>query len=251
MKLNYYKILGVSPDAADKEIRRVYYKLAQRYHPDKAQNRDESRKFEENFALITEAYNCLKDPVRRKEYDKTIQRKPDESEAKAPSPKAEQSSAESSNGESATENIPKAEYQGDRTSLARRAYKKGIKHFNSGDFKRAVEFLDVAAQNDSQNARYLSLLALSLVRSHQRIAQAIDLCKQAVEIEPFNQEHRLRLGHIYRMIGSTSLAKEMYEGVLKWDSSNLEARENLREVGGLKIKPVSFFSRLLKLINRQ
>lgn len=60
---NYYEILGVSKDATQDEIKKVYRKLAVQYHPDK--NPDGADKFKE----ISEAYNIIGDEQKRREYD--------------------------------------------------------------------------------------------------------------------------------------------------------------------------------------
>ncbi|MFH1161616.1 MAG: J domain-containing protein [bacterium] len=64
---DYYKILGVSKEATQDEIKQSYRKLALKYHPDKNQGNRES---EERFKEIGEAYEVLKDPGKRKQYDK-------------------------------------------------------------------------------------------------------------------------------------------------------------------------------------
>lgn len=60
---DYYKILGVPPDASDDEIRKAYYRLAHKYHPDKG---GDAEKFKE----INEAYRVLSDKEKRAQYDK-------------------------------------------------------------------------------------------------------------------------------------------------------------------------------------
>jgi molecular chaperone DnaJ len=60
---DYYKVLGVSDQATEKEITRAYRKLAKQYHP------DANPGSEDKFKEISAAYDVLGDPERRKEYD--------------------------------------------------------------------------------------------------------------------------------------------------------------------------------------
>jgi len=64
---DYYKVLGVERGASDNEIAKAYKKLALKYHPDK--NPDNKEQAEENFKVITEAYEVLHDADKRKTYD--------------------------------------------------------------------------------------------------------------------------------------------------------------------------------------
>src|SRR5579871_6722367 len=60
---DYYKVLGVSSTASDKEIGRAYRKLAKQYHP------DANPGSEERFKEVSAAYDVLGDAGKRKEYD--------------------------------------------------------------------------------------------------------------------------------------------------------------------------------------
>ncbi|WP_439134899.1 DnaJ C-terminal domain-containing protein [Pseudomaricurvus sp.] len=62
---DYYKILGVEDTADDKTIKSAYRKLARKYHPD--MNPDEGA--EDKFKEVAEAYEVLKDDVKRAEFD--------------------------------------------------------------------------------------------------------------------------------------------------------------------------------------
>jgi len=64
---DYYKTLGVSKTATEKEIKSAFRKLAQRYHPDKNPG---DNKAEEKFKEINEAYEVLGDPQKRAKYDR-------------------------------------------------------------------------------------------------------------------------------------------------------------------------------------
>ena len=64
---DYYKILGVSKNASDEEIKKAYKKLAFKYHPDKNPG---DKKAEEQFKEISEAYAVLSDKDKRAQYDR-------------------------------------------------------------------------------------------------------------------------------------------------------------------------------------
>lgn len=65
-KRDYYEILGVAKNASDAEIKKSYRKLAMQYHPDRnPDNKEAVAKFKE----ATEAYEVLKDPQKRSQYD--------------------------------------------------------------------------------------------------------------------------------------------------------------------------------------
>jgi curved DNA-binding protein len=62
---DYYKILNISKNASQKEIKRAYKKLARKFHPDVSKESDAEAKFKE----VGEAYEVLKDPEKREAYD--------------------------------------------------------------------------------------------------------------------------------------------------------------------------------------
>ncbi|KAK8371911.1 hypothetical protein O3P69_013508 [Scylla paramamosain] len=63
---DYYEVLGVSKNASEKEIKKAYYKLAKKYHPDV--NRDDPAA-QKKFTEVSEAYEVLGDEERRRNYD--------------------------------------------------------------------------------------------------------------------------------------------------------------------------------------
>ncbi len=62
---NFYDVLGVQKNASDQEIKKAFRKLAQKYHPDAGGD-------EAKFKEISEAYDTLSDPKKRKEYDQML-----------------------------------------------------------------------------------------------------------------------------------------------------------------------------------
>jgi curved DNA-binding protein CbpA len=61
---DYYKILGLTKSATDKEIKSAYYKMAKKYHPD-LNGGKQSNEFKE----MTNAYDILSDAIKKKDYD--------------------------------------------------------------------------------------------------------------------------------------------------------------------------------------
>ncbi|KAG9463575.1 hypothetical protein GDO78_021479 [Eleutherodactylus coqui] len=65
-KADFYQVLGVPKNASQKEIKKAYYQLAKKYHPDT--NKDDPQA-KEKFSQLAEAYEVLSDEVKRKQYD--------------------------------------------------------------------------------------------------------------------------------------------------------------------------------------
>ena len=63
MSKDYYNILGVNKSASKDEIKKAFYKLAHKYHPDKKEGN------EAKFKEVNEAYQVLADDAKRSKYD--------------------------------------------------------------------------------------------------------------------------------------------------------------------------------------
>lgn len=219
MEKSYYQILGVSEEAPEKEIKRVYHNLARRLHPDKAVSPEQTAQFERDFALVSKAYNVLKDPVKRAEYDKLLSKlgkKPQVVEAEKPKAAAKLSRVVTS----------------ERASIAQKAYAKGMQLYNLEEYARSIDFFEAAINNDDTEPNYYVKLALALMRSRKSFTRAVEACKKAVELDRYNIELKLNLAEIYETVGSTSMAMQAYEDVLKWDANNEQAKQKLALLGG-------------------
>ena len=63
MNKNFYNVLGVNENSSNDEIKKAYRKLSLQHHPDKNNGKDEK------FKEINEAYETLKDPSKKRDYD--------------------------------------------------------------------------------------------------------------------------------------------------------------------------------------
>lgn len=64
--IDYYKILGLTKNASEADIKKAYRKLARKHHPDLNPN---DKSAEQKFKQINEANEVLSDPAKRKKYD--------------------------------------------------------------------------------------------------------------------------------------------------------------------------------------
>ena len=63
---DYYELLGVAKDASQAELKKAFRRLARKYHPVVAEDKEVA---EEKFKMINEAYEVLGDPEKRRKYD--------------------------------------------------------------------------------------------------------------------------------------------------------------------------------------
>lgn len=66
---DYYTLLGVRSDAGEKEIKNAFHQAALRWHPDK---NDDDPVAEKRFKDVSAAYEVLKNPKKRYEYDLSL-----------------------------------------------------------------------------------------------------------------------------------------------------------------------------------
>lgn len=65
---SFYSVLGVAKEATASQIKQAYYKMALKYHPDRAPEQKEE--YEARFKEISFAYEILSDPEKRQVYDR-------------------------------------------------------------------------------------------------------------------------------------------------------------------------------------
>ena len=64
--IDYYKIMGISKDTPQKDIKAAYKKRAKQFHPDL---HPDDPKAKAKFQALNEAYDVLSDPEKRAKYD--------------------------------------------------------------------------------------------------------------------------------------------------------------------------------------
>ncbi len=154
-----YKVLGVSPDASDEEIKRAYRKLAKQYHPDLNPGDQEAAK---KMQAINAAYEQIKDP------DKAQQQRSSGYGGYGYDPFGGSWQQSQSQGAA-----------GDRYQQSAWQYIR---------FGRYREALNVLGASESRNARWYYLSALANNGLGNQVT-ALEHIRRAVSLEPDNPEY--------------------------------------------------------------
>ena len=237
MSETYYQVLGIPRDADQREIKRAYHRLARELHPDKADSSEKARDVEQRFAVVSTAYNVLKDQGQRTKYDQTTFGSKDGG-GQSGAPKTATAAVMS-----APRNVPKAKsgqkkkggsarasagLTAGRAAIAQKAYVKGLQLIKAKNFAKAAEFFEAAIKNNDQEANYHARLGDSLIQAKKSASKAIDAAQRAIELDQYNLDFKFNLAQIYEAIGSKSNAIKLYHEILKWDAENKMAQQLLR-----------------------
>ncbi len=207
--VDHYMVLGVEPTANRMRIREAYYALARRVHPDRfraGELSDLLARVEVFFTKVTEAYNTLHDPDRRKRYDERLA-----GDAK----QAEEAAAAES----------------DSSFLARQNYLRGRELVERRRLTEALKFLRNAVQLDGTKAEYALELGLLLSRNPRYRDEAERALIKVTELEPTSTKAYLALGDLYQRAERHEDAVRMYREVLRWEAENPDAVARLTELG--------------------
>ena len=154
-----YKVLGVSPDASDDEIKRAYRELARKYHPDNYQDNPLADLAEEKMKEVNEAYEAL---------------------TKMRSGGGYQSGSYASGGYQ----YQQQSYSGNQT------YARIRQMINAGDLNGAEQLL---MESGPRNAEYY-FLAGSIAYRRGWLDEARQNYNMACQMDPNNMEYRRAAG---------------------------------------------------------
>jgi len=202
---NYYEILDVARDATLKEIKKSYFEMARKYHPDRFDRelpQDSREMVEEVFGHITRAFQTLNNEKEKQDYD-----------AKLDEPQ-----------------------ELDRKGLDQRAdmkFRQGKSLFNRDKYEEALVCFEEAIRIKSNKANYFLFLAKSESKIPSFNEKAEEDFNKALELEPWNAECYIGLGEFYNQEGLSIKAKKQFKKALEIDPENEAALKAL----GLTEKP--------------
>jgi len=213
---NYYQVLGITDGASPEDIKKSYFRLARRYHPDLFSRELPSetiQKIDKVFDLITKAYHTLSDEKRKGEYDKQL-------------------------------SAPPGDDRKNQAHEAEKRFRQGKTLFDQSRYEEALVFLEQSVRLSQDKARYFMLLAMTQSKLHIYRKEAEKNFIRATKLEPWNAEAFVGLGILYKREGLHIKAKKQFERALQIDPDHKIARKELtgeRKSGGkISLKDMSF-----------
>jgi curved DNA-binding protein CbpA len=142
-RLDYYRLLGVEPEARIPQIKKAFFGIAAKFHPDRNRDADDrvQQAIYDIFKRLNEAYRVLCDYEKRKAYDRT------RSEGKV---RLETTDRRGTAPKSAEDTM--------RSREARQFYRQAQEALQSGDLMQAELHAKVAKSREGENAAIAALI---------------------------------------------------------------------------------------------
>jgi tetratricopeptide (TPR) repeat protein len=207
--MSYYQILGITKQASEEDIKKAYFQLARKYHPDRFDRSTpagDRAKIEDVFDKITKAYHTLTSRELRKVYD-----------IRTPAAGV---------GDGGKDVAKKADNK----------FRQAKTLFSQGRFEDAVVLLEEVVRLNKTKGGYFLLLALTELKIPAFRRKAEEHFKKAIELEPWNPEAYVGLGMLYRQEGMNLKATKLFQKALEYDADHETALKELEALTGGKKK---------------
>ncbi len=234
---NYYDLLGVSATAASDELKKSYYTLAKKFHPDRYHHlKDTELKnaLEIIFSTLAQAYDTLKVPATRGSYDSKIYKLDATPSAEDKPPRVNSPSTAAGSGQQ---------------KLAELNYRQGRGYLDQQDYWSAIQAFRQSVRLEPGNARYRYYLGVALSKNPKWRREAEEHFVKAIEIEQFNAEYYIALGALYKDVGMLKRAESQFKQALQISPHNAaaqEALEGLQESNGKGSKALNSLKNLFR-----
>ncbi len=218
-EMTFYDVFGVGEDASKKEIKKAYFRMSKRYHPDKFFRKEMAAfgpMLETVFKRITEAYRTLSNKRKRQAYDQELAAlRPDpEPEHDAGAPAADSDPGEQNKRKAAA------------VLLMRRAEKMQAQN----DYAKAAgEYRKALALN--RDADLAMRVASMLLDEAQLAEEACSFARAALKLGASETAARLLMARALEAEGAAGAAASEYRKVLAVEPDHVKARARLKQLG--------------------
>jgi curved DNA-binding protein CbpA len=184
--MNYYQILDVPKNASQKEIKKAYFEMARKYHPDRFDRdlpKEKKEMVEEVFGHITIAFQTFSNDKEKQDYDAKLE---------------------------APAGLDRKELEKNAESK----FRQGKSLFSGGKYEEALVYFEEAIKLKSSKANYRLFLAKTEAKVPLFRGKAEEDFLKAIELEPWNPEHYVALGEFYSLEGLTIKSRRQFKKAL-------------------------------------
>ena len=201
-RLDFYDVLGVSRTAGEDEVKKAYFRLARKFHPDRfgrSPTPEVRDAINEVFDTVTKAYRTLANRDQRMSYTSKL-------------------------------SSVVAEDDKDHSKNAEIRFRQGKTLFLQGRYEGAMTLLEEAVRLKDDKGDYYLLLAMSESKIPAMSKKAEKDFLKAIDFEPWNPEGYVGLGLLYKHEGLLVRARRQFERALEIDGDHRGARMALDEM---------------------
>jgi tetratricopeptide (TPR) repeat protein len=239
---DHFELLGIERKATETEVKEAYFRLAKRFHPDAPLDpalADLKPKRENVFLRMAAAYETLRNPQSRAQYERMVEPRSPRRVPPPPDAPAPGSTAARAPGPTAATSTPPP----DRTAAAEtgerqrndaeRAVPIAIRLIKEEKYWDAIQALEPALPLLEGVTRLKArvLLARAYLKNPNWVRQAESNLREVIREKPDLAEAHVVLGHVYRANNLRSRALASYRKALELDPNNEEAHAQVAALG--------------------
>jgi tetratricopeptide (TPR) repeat protein len=219
-KATYYQLLGVTSECPGSQVKKSYYSLARKFHPDSHMgNRELITRLKDLMTVISEAYKTLGNEVKRAAYDKSLAA------------------------------MGGFSMHRERTGAAE-SIEEWLKRANqclrAKNFVGSIVWLRKCVEAASENALYHAMLARSLGTVPQYHDEAIEHFQKAIDLDPWREPVYVQFAELLEKMQLPGRTRNIYSKLLEINPLHAKACERLAalEAEEKGEKPSALISRL-------
>ncbi len=237
-KISYYQLFGVGSKASARDVKAKYLRLSKMFHPDRffRQNLGSWRDIlDEVFRKLNTAYQTLTDEAARSAYDATLQaasvRRPATLGLSSGGSGANTATGRTGSGPQPSQGLGRPNTMVGTGTGLQALLLEGKRLEREGQFAQALVVYEAALQK-RRAAELLNRAAECLIRMRERLGQAEQYAREALDLEPQQARYWVALAYILELQSRRSEAITHYSHALNLDPEHRGAQERLRRLSG-------------------
>lgn len=219
-KGTYYQLLGVTSESPRSQVKKRYYSLARKFHPDNHEgNRELIAPLVDMMTVITEAYKTLGSEEKRAAYDKCL---------------------------AATGGFSMHREKTETEESVEEWLKRANECVHAKNFAGSIVWLRKCLEAAPEQALYHAMLAHSLGTLPQYHNEAIEHFRKAIDLDPWKEPVYVQFAELFEKMQLPGRAGAVYTKLLEINPTHARACERLAalEAEGKDEKPSAWISQL-------